>query len=221
MNSAPPTTIVNQAPPDATRPRLTVADVLAQWVQNAGGGVGVGLLVALAAYWLGYEGRDTARVALSAAGLAFGALMAFRAIVDEVLDWHAWAQAMADNEALAADLDSADADLEAAHARIDELVRENGQLLFRVENGRNPNFVAAQPAPSEPAGSDVRKLIEVAYAGGAPQHPGRRTMVKSWAWSEKRYDDAYAALRAAGVVTGPDNAPKWPATQAAALDLLA
>lgn len=215
-----PTTIVNEAPAEL-RQRLSVGDVLAQWAQNFGGGIGVAIVAALAAYWLDAPGELTAWVALTAFGLSFGLLMAFRAVVDELLDARAWSEMVADNEALAADLDAACADLDALALQLEDARRDNAMLRFQVEHGAGSKFVAAQPQPSEPAGADVRKMIDVAYSGGdgKPRHPGKETM-KGWQWTEKRHAAAYAALRAAGVVTGPDNAPRWPPSKAEALALL-
>ena len=225
-----PQTIINQDVTPQDRPRLTAAEVDAQWRQNLGGGIGASIvvLVLVGGAWLAVGVSEwpqaaaiTSGVALAAGALVFGGLMLFRSFVDELMDWQAYRDMCADLERYEADLQAAEGTIAAQGNRLEDLQRENGMLRFRLENGGTPGrFVSADPEPTEDAGADMRKMIEVAYSGGGRAvHPGKATM-KAWGWSESKHAAAYAGLKARGVVTGSDNRPQWPATEAEAVALL-
>lgn len=216
-----PQTVINQDIAPVERPALTVESVLAQWMQNAGGGLGAAILAALAAYWLGVPARHVGLTALTAGGAAFGLLMAIRAVVDEMLDWRAWEDAMLDNQAMALELEEAGLIIAARDGQIRDLERECERLRLQVGNARGRNFTPAEPDVSDPVGRDARALISVYYAHPDPaRRSASRRAMESRGWSQDRYRDAMAVLRTAGVVTIRGTQPQWPATEAEALELL-
>ena len=221
----PPTqTIINQDVAPQERPHLTADEVRAQWLQNAGGGLGVACivgLVAVVAVWGAGADWQTAVIAVAVssvgAGLfAFGVLMAVRSVIDEVMDIHAWRNMVADLAAYEADLQAAEETIAARNTRIKELERE---LAGAQEAARGKNFTTAEPESTSPLGEDVRELVRIRYAIG--EHPSRRYMADTYQWSQPRHERAVSELRRAGVLVGERNNPTWPDTMIEAIDKLA
>ena len=215
-------TVIRQEQPVVERQRLSLADVLAQWAQNLGGGVGLAIVVAVAVNWRGATAQESVTVALRVGLIVFGVLMAIRAVVDEVLDGQVYLEVLADNGDLQRELAEVEEALKLEKAKRRDAEREAERL--RVQSAAKvagPKFTPMNPEPSDPVGKDARTLIEVYYAHPDPaKRSASRRNMEGRGWSQDRYRDAMAVLRTAGVVRINGTQPQWVATEEEALELL-
>lgn len=201
------------------RPPLTVAGVLAVWLQNAGGGIGAAILAVLVARALGAESDAVRSAALYAGGGTFAAFMVLRAVIDEVMDGDAYLSMLAEMRALEGERDEALADARAQRRRVRELEHE---LAVTGMQPRRSNFVAASAAPQDPVGRDARTMVEVYFEAGDPAaRSASREAMAARGWSRKRYEAAYDELVAAGVIVPRGRRPQWVPDAETAFALLA
>jgi hypothetical protein len=215
------TTVIRQEEPIVERQRLSLADVLAQWAQNLGGGVGLAIVVGVAVNWRGAPAEESVTVALRVGLIVFGVLMAIRAVVDELLDGQAYMEVLADNGDLQQELAEAHEALRLEKSKRRDAEHEAERLRIVGSAKAQKNFTAATPEVSDPIGQDARTLVEVYYAHPDPaKRSASRRAMEGRGWSQDRYRDAMAVLRTTGVVRIKGTQPQWVATEEQALELL-
>ena len=197
------------------QPRMKPREVLAQWLQNFGGGVGVTVVAGAALYMAGAP-ESWLWTAAPCAGLAaFGLLMAWRAGLDEMLDWRKIAQAKKQmDQRVAAAEAQANAErrrLELAYDAIEELEAANLRLTFERDNAllevqrtRNERPAAARSTYTPAANAQPQVVMDataiVRQWFAQRTWLSRRVAVETRKWSERRHDDAVKLLTGAGVL---------------------
>lgn len=183
-----------------TAPTLT--EIVAQWVQNFGGAVGIGAGVACLLWLFGRDAGGILKWSLASGVLTWAALMAVRSIVDELVDYDAWRKMQNELDAMAEERDEAMDVLEQERAAHSETKRalmvargEVEQLMRQV----SPNYRPAQSLEAGPR-QDAQRILEWYFDYG--EWPARERVAKPrWGWEQRRFDDALELLRNAGVVT--------------------
>lgn len=180
---------------------LTVAAVLAVWLQNFGGGLGAATLAGVLCWQLGLEAGAAARWALLAGALVFGGLMVLRSAIDEMVDWNDW-------RLMLADLEDKDDQIDTLEQRVAALQRDlrSEQILSASIAGRTPGRPVhdrngdPMPAPApDPVRNDARELIRLHFSGG--KWPAKDRTCQNLGWETSRWAAARDELQRHGIVT--------------------
>lgn len=228
--------LIQQRTEVARRPRPTVREVLAQWLQNAGGGIGIGVVVAVAA-WVGQAPESWMMQAPVAAGLStFAVLMAWRAGLDELMDARRIIAARRQMEqrvaAAEARMRNTRTQLEAAFDEIEALEKSVERLTYErdsalTEAGRQREAAAnRQRSTFTPAANVAPNVINdayemIRYRFDHGRYLSRRRAEEERGWAQERHRAAQQLLLDAGVATVNGTQPQIvPETLDAALTQL-
>lgn len=183
-----------------TRPALTAAAVVAVWLQNAGGGAGAAVIVAVLAWQAGADAWSIARWSLIVGGVLFGALMILRSAIDEIVDWSDWRQMMADmeriedaNELLEQRCAALQRDLHAAETYGAYRAARPG-VVIQDRNGE------PMPAPAPTAiRNDAKTLIQLHFEHD--EWPAKDRTCSHLGWTTTRWQEARDELQRYGIIT--------------------
>lgn len=199
-----------------SRARTTPREVFAQWLENFGAGVGVGV-VALVILWLLRAPESWLYSApLAVSGLAFGALMFWRGTLDERQDSRnqravrRTVQAMqreCDNQVrtLRRQLDTAFDEIETLERSLDQAASERDMALADLgrerqiaqAGQRRTTYVPMEPAQPQDV-RDANEMIRFYFDRGS--HLSRRRAADDKRWSAERHAAAQGLLVRAGVL---------------------
>ena len=226
------TFVAPQAPPavlvDDRRQTVTTHSVRAEWLQNAGGGLGAGILVECA--WLSVHGAlyaigiaatpwpDAAQVTIAATivgAVVFGVLMLVRSALDEVVESLDWQRTMADLEAADEEIGLLRTQLEEAErrAKVAEL-SASVQAANQVARGNR----RVEPVPERAEmWRNCEKMIHIKFSTG---NWSRDRMMQSGC-TKQDWETTMTALQRAGlaVKNGRAREPTY-ATEAEMQDAL-
>ena len=228
--------LIQQRTEAARRPRPTMGEVLAQWVQNAGGGVGVGVVVGVSLWVAGAPEAWLWQGALSGGLVTFAGLMAWRAGLDEMMDARRVVQAKrqmeqrvaaaeAQTKATRRQLEVAFDEIEVLEKSVDRLTYERDQALTEASrqreaaaNRQRSTFTpAANVAPN--AINDAYTMVN--YRFDHNRYLSRRRAEEELSWTQERHRTAQQLLLDAGVAAINGTQPYIvPATLDAALTQL-
>lgn len=206
--------LIQQRTEAARRPRPTMGEVLAQWVQNAGGGVGVGGVVGVSLWVAGAPEAWFWQGSIAAGIVAFCGLMAWRAGLDEMMDARRVVQAKrqmeqrvaaaeAQTKAARRQLEVAFDEIEALEKSVDRLTYERDQAL--TEASRQREAVAnRQRATFTPATNTAPNAINdayemVHYRFDHNRYLSRRRAEEERGWTQERHREAQQLLLDAGI----------------------
>jgi 3-phenylpropionate/cinnamic acid dioxygenase small subunit len=206
--------LIHERQEAARRPRPTLGEVLAQWVQNAGGGVGVGLVVAVALWVAGAPEAWLWQGPIACGLLTFAGLMAWRAGLDESLDARKVAQAkrQMDQRIAAAEtqtkatrrqLEVAYDEIEALEKSVDRLTYERDSALTEASRTRE-SVANKQRSTFTPATNVAPNAINDAYAMlhyrfDHNRYLSRRRAEDELSWTQERHRAAQQLLLDAGI----------------------
>ena len=206
--------LIQQRTEAARRPRPTMGEVLAQWVQNAGGGVGVGVVVGVSLWVASAPESWIWQGSLSAGLLTFAGLMAWRAGLDEMMDARRVVQAKrqmeqrvaaAEGQAKATrrQLEAAFDEIETLEKSVQRLTYERDQALTEASrqreataNRQRSTFTpAANVAPN--AINDAYTMVN--YRFDHNRYLSRRRAEEELSWTQERHRNAQQLLLDAGI----------------------
>jgi hypothetical protein len=206
--------LIQQRAEAARRPRPTMGEVLAQGVQNAGGGIGIGLVVAVALWVAGAPEAWLWQGPLACGLLTFAGLMAWRAGLDEVMDARKVIAARRQMEQRVAaaeaqvkvgrrQLEAAYDEIEALEKSVDRLTYERDSALTEasrtresVANRQRSTFTpAANVAPN--AINDAYVMVH--YRFDHNRYLSRRRAEEELSWTQERHRAAQQLLLDAGI----------------------
>ena len=206
--------LIQQRTEAARRPRPTMGEVLAQWVQNAGGGVGVGVVVGVS-LWVAQAPESWIWQGAIAGGLVtFAGLMAWRAGLDELMDARRVivarrqmeqrvAAAEAQVKATRRQLEAAFDEIETLEKSVDRLTYDRDQALTEASrqrevaaNRQRSTFTApANVAPN--AVNDAYTMVN--YRFDHNRYLSRRRAEEELSWTQERHRAAQQLLLDAGI----------------------
>jgi hypothetical protein len=208
---------------------LDMPHVVAQWVQNIGGGIGAGMALAAALWLLGADLAAAWRWPVGIAAIVAGASTMVRAYLDEYRSERRWNKREREHAAemtvlvelcdrLEAERDDARNQYNTLRADYDRMSNELEATRYRnVAANTSSRHVPIQDTYSNAARADARELIRQWYATAA--WPGERTMQ----WTRSRHSTARDLLSRAGLLPNgtPTNAAPPPESEAWAVAKLA
>lgn len=189
--------------PAPKRPQPTVlglGDIFAQWVQNLGGGIGVGAAVAVAFWLFGRDAGATFKWATACGVLAWAVLMAVRSVIDELVDYGAWREMQEELDAVAEERDEALDELDQERRAHAETLTD---LTFARQEAQNlrrqlaPNFTPPTDTTGDTV-ADADRLLRMYFELG--RWPARDYVCETFGWDRERWAEAYRLLRDASVV---------------------
>lgn len=192
-------TTILRPPPE--RPMLTLEHAAAQIVQNVAGGIGLGVVVAVAFWWANVEFQHSWKWALGTAGIAFGIIMAIRAWADEFKDASiraSWKAAMQD---LQNENDELHAQLAAKDSILVEKERDLNYARWIASRGGGKALVNV----GDEGRADAVWILQHWYGSGNwldDNYLSRDKLMKRFEWSKSRAELAHEFVRAVVVYKG-------------------
>lgn len=178
----------------------TLREIIAQWVQNFGGGVGIGAGVACLLWLFGRDAGGILKWSLASGILTWAALMAVRSIVDELVDFSAWREMQAELEAVAAERDDALDQLDQerrAHTETLTDLKFARQEAHNLRRQLTPNYTPPADTTGDTV-ADAERLMGMYFE--LSRWPARDYVCQTFGWDRDRWAEAYRLLRDAGVV---------------------
>lgn len=181
------------------KPPMTVGNVLAVWLQNAGGGIGGAVAVGVVAWQVGADAATGLRWAATIGGLLFAGLMVLRSAIDEIVDW-------SDYKAMIADMEALEEQNDVLEQRCAALQRDlHNAETYGAYRAARPGVVVqdrnGEPMPVRPPApelNDARTLIQRHFSDG--RWPAKDRMNELLGWSSTRWFAARDVLLAHGIV---------------------
>ena len=223
LDTRPLATPDNYEPTDSRA--LDMPHVVAQWIQNLGGGIGAGVALAAALWLMGADLQTWWRWPVGLTALVAGASTTVRAYLDEYRSERRWRRRenehriemetiVALSDRLEEERDDARNKYNTLRADYDRLSNELAATRYRnVASNTASRHVPIQDTFSNAARADARELVHQWYATGA--WPGERTMQ----WTRSRHSTARDLIQRAGLLPNgtPTNAAQPPESEAWAI----
>ena len=223
LDTRPLATPDNYEPTDSRA--LDMPHVVAQWIQNLGGGIGAGVALAAALWLMGADLQTWWRWPVGLTALVAGASTTVRAYLDEYRSERRWRRRenehriemetiVALSDRLEEERDDARNKYNTLRADYDRLSNELAATRYRnVASNTTSRHVPIQDTFSNAARADARELVHQWYATGA--WPGERTMQ----WTRSRHSTARDLIQRAGLLPNgtPTNAAQPPESEAWAI----
>lgn len=192
---------------------LRVDEVQAQWLQNAGAGVGAAAAVALLAWGISIDLAEYWRWPLIVGGCVFGIGQVVRAFVDEFRAERRWRRRENEHriemsvlvdlcDRLEAERDALRDDFDALRRRNADLERQNASLHYEARKANAPpRRILMEDLVTSEEKRDAHHIVSLWARTG--KRPGRRDIVPN-DMTRDRWDAAYAQLVAAGLIDGQE-----------------